>query len=122
MNDLLRKIENKQAVVSVIGLGYVGLPLAMAFATAGYRVIGIDADEANVQSIISCESYIHDGSSQGLAGWPPGGSTPDGEHVAAAVGTGTRLLATTDYGSLEAADVVVPVVGAVQLKVRQIDS
>jgi UDP-N-acetyl-D-glucosamine dehydrogenase len=107
MNDLLRKIENKQAVVSVIGLGYVGLPLAMAFATAGYRVIGIDADEANVQSIISCESYIHDGSLQGLAGWPPGGSTPDGEHVAAAVGTGTRLLATTDYGSLEAADVVI---------------
>ena len=43
--DLQQKIENRDAVVGIIGLGYVGLPLAVAFAEAGFQVVGIDVDE-----------------------------------------------------------------------------
>ena len=38
--DLLGKIQDRSAVVSVVGLGYAGLPLAVAFAEAGFRVLG----------------------------------------------------------------------------------
>ena len=44
MHTLLRKITERSAHVGVIGLGYVGLPLAIEFARAGYRVTGIDTD------------------------------------------------------------------------------
>ena len=44
MQTLLRKITERSAHVGVIGLGYVGLPLAIEFACAGYRVTGIDTD------------------------------------------------------------------------------
>ena len=42
---LLSKIENKTAVIGIIGLGYVGLPLALEFAKKEFRVIGFDLDE-----------------------------------------------------------------------------
>ena len=42
---LIDKINNKSAKVGIIGLGYVGLPLAVEFVNAGYTVIGIDVDE-----------------------------------------------------------------------------
>ncbi|RUV28878.1 hypothetical protein, partial [Mesorhizobium sp. M5C.F.Ca.IN.020.32.2.1] len=42
--ELLRKINSHEAVVGVIGLGYVGLPLAIAAARAGFNVIGLDTD------------------------------------------------------------------------------
>ena len=42
---LLERIESRQAVISVVGLGYVGLALARVFADAGFRVLGIDIDE-----------------------------------------------------------------------------
>ena len=41
-NELLRRIEDRSAVIGVIGLGYVGLPLAVEFAKAGFHVIGYD--------------------------------------------------------------------------------
>ena len=45
MNELLKeKIINKKAIINVIGLGYVGLPLALSFAESGYKVNGIDID------------------------------------------------------------------------------
>src|ERR1017187_7724218 len=46
--------------VGVIGLGYVGLPLAVAFAEAGQRVIGVDIDRAKVAAIAAGDSYIED--------------------------------------------------------------
>ena len=52
--------------VGVIGLGYVGLPLAVAFAEAGERVIAVDLDEAKVAMIQAGESYIEDVSSERL--------------------------------------------------------
>ncbi len=64
---LLTKIQNRQAVVSVIGLGYVGLPLAIAFAEAGFPVSGIDVDEKRVAYINRGESYVEDVPSETLA-------------------------------------------------------
>jgi UDP-N-acetyl-D-glucosamine dehydrogenase len=57
---LLQKFAARQAHVAVIGLGYVGLPLAVAFAEAGYQVTGIDLDPRKVDAINRGESYIED--------------------------------------------------------------
>jgi UDP-N-acetyl-D-glucosamine dehydrogenase len=55
---LLLAIEGRQALVGIIGLGYVGLPLARAFAVAGYRVLGFDTDPAKVEKLAEGRSYI----------------------------------------------------------------
>ena len=46
--------------VGIIGLGYVGLPLAVAFAESGHEVVGLDADGAKVESLRERRSYIED--------------------------------------------------------------
>jgi UDP-N-acetyl-D-glucosamine dehydrogenase len=53
-------MKNKMACVGIVGLGYVGLPLAVAFAKAGLRVIGVDTNEQRVQGVNSGVSYIGD--------------------------------------------------------------
>jgi UDP-N-acetyl-D-glucosamine dehydrogenase len=58
--ELLKRIENKQARLGVIGLGYVGLPLAVEFARAGFQVIGFDVDQRKVDALNAGESYIPD--------------------------------------------------------------
>ncbi|MGH7545113.1 MAG: nucleotide sugar dehydrogenase [Gemmatimonadota bacterium] len=58
--DLSRKIDDASARVAVIGLGYVGLPLAVAFADAGYRVLGFDVDRSKVERLRDGESYVLD--------------------------------------------------------------
>lgn len=58
--QLMAKLENKTATVAVIGLGYVGLPLAVTFAEAGYHVIGIDLVQEKIDLILKGESYILD--------------------------------------------------------------
>lgn len=60
MTDLLSRIEGRDAHVCVIGLGYVGLPLAVAFAEAGFRVTGFDVDTRKTDSINAGVSYIPD--------------------------------------------------------------
>lgn len=55
---LLNKIEKKQALVGVIGLGYVGLPLIRTFCAAGFRVLGFDVDASKVRKLNSGRSYI----------------------------------------------------------------
>ncbi|HEY7494165.1 MAG TPA: nucleotide sugar dehydrogenase, partial [Candidatus Tectomicrobia bacterium] len=60
MDTLLHKIAEHSAHVSVIGLGYVGLPLAIEFARAGYRVTGIDTDPEKVAGINAGKSHIQD--------------------------------------------------------------
>lgn len=57
---LIKKINDKSAKIGVIGLGYVGLPLAIEFVNAGYEVIGIDVDETKINSINLGENYIKD--------------------------------------------------------------
>lgn len=59
-DQLKQKIENNLAVVGIIGLGYVGLPLAVSFAEAGVHVIGFDKSQSKVDKINSGENYIKD--------------------------------------------------------------
>src|SRR6266571_5223340 len=66
MEQFLKKIEDRAACVAVIGLGYVGLPLAVEFAKAGFRVIGIDVDTVRVGRLKCGESYIKDIPSEDL--------------------------------------------------------
>ena len=63
---LEEKIQNRSALIAVAGLGYVGLPLAVAFAGAGFRVIGLDVQERKVDAVNRGESYIEDISSEEL--------------------------------------------------------
>src|ERR1700686_4693699 len=58
--ELNNKINNKKAQIAVIGLGYVGLPLALAFAQKGFKVLGIDTDDQRVERIKNLKSYITD--------------------------------------------------------------
>ena len=55
-----KKIKDKTAKIGVIGLGYVGLPLAIEFVEAGYNVVGIDIDDNKIKSINSGKNYIND--------------------------------------------------------------
>jgi UDP-N-acetyl-D-glucosamine dehydrogenase len=57
-SPLLHKIQNKKCLVGIIGLGYVGLPLARAFTSKGFRVLGFDVDPAKVARLRRGESYI----------------------------------------------------------------
>ena len=56
--DLLKKIEDKQAKIGVIGLGYVGLPLLIEFIEQGFQSVGFDIDESKVKSLKAGETYI----------------------------------------------------------------
>jgi len=64
--ELLQKIENRQAKVAVIGMGYVGLPLMVAFAEAGFSVVGVDVDRQKVEKLNRGESYIEDVTDEAL--------------------------------------------------------
>lgn len=63
---LLAKIDNRTACVGVVGLGYVGLPLALEFANAGFHVIGYDVSERVTKALMSGKSHILDVSSREL--------------------------------------------------------
>jgi UDP-N-acetyl-D-glucosamine dehydrogenase len=80
-SPLLKKIQARQAKVGVVGLGYVGLPLGMAFAEAGFSVTGLDVDSRKVEHLARGESYI-----QHIPSAPLKKLTDSG-----------RLVATTDY-------------------------
>ncbi|WP_078431792.1 nucleotide sugar dehydrogenase [Metabacillus halosaccharovorans] len=60
LDSILSKIENKQAVVGVVGLGYVGLPLAVEKAKAGFKVIGFDVQQSRVDQVNNAQNYIGD--------------------------------------------------------------
>ncbi|MBE3112018.1 MAG: nucleotide sugar dehydrogenase, partial [Acidobacteria bacterium] len=88
--SLLDRIRSRQAVVGIIGQGYVGLPLALVFAEASFPVVGFDLDPAKVEALNRGESYIkHIGA----------------DRVAEAVRSG-RFRATTDFDELKACDAV----------------
>ena len=58
--QLSSKITSRTARVGVVGLGYVGLPLAVEFAKTGFSVVGIDVQQSKVDAINKGESYIQD--------------------------------------------------------------
>ncbi len=90
MDTLAAKVADKSARISVIGLGYVGLPLAVGFARAGYHVLGLDVDERKIVGITEGISYIQD---------------VEDSDVTAAVQAG-RLRASHDYDLLGESDAV----------------
>jgi UDP-N-acetyl-D-glucosamine dehydrogenase len=57
---LIKRLENREAHLAVVGLGYVGLPLAVEFALAGFRVTGLDVHPGKVEQLNRGESYIPD--------------------------------------------------------------
>ncbi len=65
--SFIQRIERKEAVVGVIGLGYVGLPLVMEFCRAGFRVIGFDIDATKTEMLNRGESYIRHISDEDVA-------------------------------------------------------
>ncbi len=66
--DLKQKIESKQAIIGVIGLGYVGLPLLMEFVEEGFQCIGFDIDDRKVDMLKEKKSYIKHLSIERIAG------------------------------------------------------
>jgi UDP-N-acetyl-D-glucosamine dehydrogenase len=88
---LLTKIENKTAVVGIIGLGYVGLPLALEFAKKGFRVVGFDLDERKSKFIAEGKSYIKHIASERI-----------NEAVAA-----RKFSATMDFSQLPQVDAII---------------
>ena len=88
--NLMNRLTTRSAVVSVLGLGYVGLPLAVVFAEAGFKVIGVDPVKPKVEMLNRGESYVMDVPS---------------ETVARLVKAG-RLQATTDFAALREVDAV----------------
>ena len=56
--DLLQKIKTNEAVIGVVGLGYVGLPLLMEFVEEGFKTVGFDIDEKKVTMLNEGRSYI----------------------------------------------------------------
>ena len=66
-DGLLQKIKDRKATVGIIGLGYVGLPLAVEFAKGGFKVIGYDVSERVVRGLMEGRSHIQDVSSSDIA-------------------------------------------------------
>ena len=106
--DLLARIEDHSAVVAIVGLGYVGLPLAVAFAERGFPVLGIDVDSARAESLNCGHSHVQDVSSERLARLLA--DTSVGENCAARRPYDLRpgtFTATTDYAALEGCDAAI---------------
>jgi len=57
-NPLIERLDSRSAVIAIVGLGYVGLPLAIRYAEVGYRVIGIDIDHDKITRLNAGQSYI----------------------------------------------------------------
>jgi UDP-N-acetyl-D-glucosamine dehydrogenase len=88
--SLIRKIEAREARIGLVGLGYVGLPLAVEFAEAGFSVVGFEVSRDKVEAVKRGESYVGDIPSDQLKGVVDAG----------------RLTATLDYARLDDADAI----------------
>ena len=87
---LIHKFQERQATIGIVGLGYVGLPLAVAFAEAGFNVLGVDVDAEKVAALCAGRSYVEDVADAVLRPLLQDG----------------RLQASTDYAQLTAADAI----------------
>jgi UDP-N-acetyl-D-glucosamine dehydrogenase len=99
---LIGKIRRRDALIAVVGLGYVGLPLAMTFAEAGFLVLGLDVDAAKVARLAAGQSYLE---------------TVAGERIAKAKG----FDATADYARAGEADALIICVPTPLTRAREPD-
>ncbi len=88
--ETLRRIQNKQARIGIVGMGYVGLPLALLFSQAGFPVTGFDIDMRKVEALNGGDSYI---------------VRIPAEQIKAAQATG--FYATSDYAEIAQMDAVI---------------
>lgn len=89
-HHLAQKLKDKSAVIGIVGLGYVGIPLALRFNSVGYRVLGFDIDQDRVRSLNSGASPIKHIASDAIAGM-----TEDG------------FEATADFARIAEADTII---------------
>jgi len=89
-STLIKKLQDKTAEIAILGLGYVGLPLAVVFGEAGFHVTGVDPDKRKIDSLQKGVSYIPDVHSDALAKLVKAG----------------MLTATTDFSVLKEMDAV----------------
>ena len=104
MKDLVSNLSNKEATIYIVGMGYVGLPLALRFIEVGYKVVGLDIDKFKVDSLNKGESYI--------------------EHISSAdvmEAKNNGLEATTDFSRATEADALILCVPTPLNKYREPD-
>jgi threonine dehydrogenase-like Zn-dependent dehydrogenase len=88
LDALARRLDDRSAMVAIVGLGYVGLPLLIAADSGGFGLIGLDVDPAKVNDLRARRSYLGDVTDEDLAGLD-------------------RVQFTTDHRVLVAADVII---------------
>src|SRR6266852_2668211 len=103
--SLLDRIQLREAKIGIVGLGYVGLPLGMTFAEAGFGVTGFEVDARKVQSIQKGESYIKHIPNDALE----------------ALSTSGKLRATTDYSKASGMDCLIICVPTPLTRAREPD-
>jgi len=105
MQALMQRITSRKAVVGIIGMGYVGLPLAQTFNAARFRVVGFDIDPVKVKALMAGRSYI--------------------QHIPAEsvvrMRRGNRFIATTDFRRLRSVDAILICVPTPLTKEREPD-
>jgi UDP-N-acetyl-D-glucosamine dehydrogenase len=102
--ELINRLESRQALIGILGLGYVGLPLMLRFSEVGYRVLGFDIDPAKVAALMAGRSYI--------------------EHIRAEAIARARdrgFSATTDFGRVHECDALILCVPTPLNKYREPD-
>jgi UDP-N-acetyl-D-glucosamine dehydrogenase len=87
---ILDRIASRELTIGIVGVGYVGLPLAVAFAEKGFHVVGVDVDSAKVASLRAGNSYVED--------------VPDS--VLAPLISSGKFRASTDYADLADVDAI----------------
>ena len=90
LNAFVEKIDSTEAAVGIVGLGYVGLPVALSFAEAGFRVHGVDVDEVRIDKLNAGKSYLGDVASGQIE-----------RHIESG-----RFCAATSYDELAGADAI----------------
>ncbi|HEY7747449.1 MAG TPA: nucleotide sugar dehydrogenase [Aestuariivirgaceae bacterium] len=105
IRELMGRLDNRTATIGVCGLGYVGLPLAMAAANSGFGVIGFDIDDSKAQAVNEGKPYINGVTSDELRGLHASG----------------RLRATASFSELSQCDVIVVCVPTPLSKHREPD-
>ncbi|MGB0505797.1 MAG: nucleotide sugar dehydrogenase [Pikeienuella sp.] len=89
LSNLVERIDRKDAIVAIVGLGYVGLPLLIRYSSLGYNVIGVDVDQMKVDAINASQSYIDHIPSSDLSAHSD------------------LISATTDFGETANADAII---------------
>jgi len=104
--ELKKKIKNKKAVITVMGLGYVGLPIALEFCEKGFKVNGLDTNTGRIRKLKKGFSYIND---------------VPASRVAKALSGRKRFFATSDEKVLGSSDVIIICVPTPLRKIKEPD-